>query len=177
MHPDPFETLGLPRRYDTDPGAVRTAWLRRSAELHPDRVGAGLDDAEIARRSAEMNDARRVLLDDELRARALLELLTGRPLDENAKPAPDLLMEFLEVREGLEDAKAQGDEEAVERFRQWAQQRGFEHRDKVAALFAHHGSDLPLEIAATIRAELHAWRYARRMLEQVETQERTGHTL
>jgi len=38
MAQNPFDALGLERRFDLDERAIRGAWLRRAAALHPDRA-------------------------------------------------------------------------------------------------------------------------------------------
>jgi molecular chaperone HscB len=122
---DPFALLGLPRRFSLDAAALRTAYLRRAAAAHPDRSSEAGSDA--ARRSAELNDAKRVLDDPLLRAEALL----GPGASEAPLP-PDFLMEMMELRSGLDEALASGDREQVAALRQG----GEAERDRLLAELA-----------------------------------------
>jgi len=163
---DPFETLGLPRSYATDAARVRRAWLAASAELHPDRAGADpLGEAEVARRSAAINEARRILDDPELRADSLLRLLGGPP-KESDKSLPDgFLMAMMEVREELESAM--GDAGEVAKLERWAQEQRAGYQDRIAANFRHLQETEDDSALVAIRTELNAWRYIERMLEQI----------
>src|SRR4051812_36769039 len=104
---DHFAVLGLERRYDLDPADMEARYRERSRKLHPDRFATA--DAR-ARRAAlahgvQMNDARAVLKDPIRRAEYLLGLC-GVAVPKEAPPA--LLMEILELREELGDARAAG---------------------------------------------------------------------
>lgn len=166
MTSDPFETLGLPRRFDLDPALVRRAWLRASGSLHPDRAGGdALDEADVARLSARLNGARRTLDDPERRADALLALLGG-PAKGADQSLPDgFLMEMMRVREELESAA--GDPARLAELERWAgeQREGFIGR--VGALFDGCSESPDAGALASIRLELNAWRYIERMLEQI----------
>ena len=163
---DPYETLGLPRSYEIDPAQVRKAWLSASAELHPDRAGADpLDEAEVARRSAAINEARRLLDDPELRADTLLRLLGG-PAKESDKSLPDgFLMAMMETREELEAAA--GDAAELAKLERWAQEQREGYIERIAAGFKHHEATGEAAALTHIRTELNAWRYIERMLEQI----------
>ena len=99
---DPFATLGLEPRFDIDPAAIRAAFRGRAAGCHPDRAGAGSDRAGLARISAELAEAQRILLDPVLRGEALLESLGGRVA--SGPPSGEFLVEMMEIREGIEAA-------------------------------------------------------------------------
>ena len=163
---DPFEALGLDRRFDLDSGQVRRAWLAASGRLHPDRAGGDpLEESEIARRSAQINEAKRILDDPELRADALLALLGG-PGREADKSLPDgFLMEMMSVREELEEAA--GDSARLDELERRAQAQRAGYVERVGGLFAQGGERPDAEILAAIRMELNAWRYIERMLEQI----------
>ncbi len=162
--------LGLRPRFDLDEAAVRGAWLERSARAHPDRAA---DPADAEREAAALNDAKRTLEDPERRAAALLARLGAGPAQpERAEIPPSVLMEFLEVREALDEARAAGDRARVEALRGWAEERRRAHIDVVAALFAdalrEGPGDARSDAVRAIRRELAAWRYAERMLEQID---------
>ena len=58
-----YEVLGVPR--DADADAVKRAYKRKALETHPDK---NLDDPHAAATFLEVQEARRVLSDPDLRA-------------------------------------------------------------------------------------------------------------
>jgi molecular chaperone HscB len=109
---DPFATLGVAPSYDLDLASLEKVHRELSRALHPDRyVGAPATERRQAlTRSVEVNEAWRVLRDPIRRAEALLAL-RGVVVGEGQEPkaAPEFLMEMLEQREALGDAKAARD--------------------------------------------------------------------
>lgn len=170
MPPDPFEALGLPRRFDLDLRRVRSAWLRRAAALHPDRQGAG-DEDEIARRAAVLNEAKRTLEDPEQRADALLILLGGPAREQEKSLPPEFLMEIMSVRESLEEAVASGDDDRVQEHERWAAEQREEMIRRVGEAFEALADPPDAQALRDIRVTLNAWRYIERMLEQAGTRE------
>jgi len=90
-----FDALGLPRRYSLDRKDVMRAWRAASRKVHPDRFAGR---PAVQRRmslqwTATVNEAKRVLTDDLLRAGYLA---TGRtqPREEGG---PQLDADFLEA--------------------------------------------------------------------------------
>lgn len=163
---DPFETLGLPRSFNVDPAGVRRAWLSASGALHPDRAGGDpLEEAEIARRSAQVNAARRALDNPEFRAEALLRLLGGPPVGADKSLPDGFLAEMMSVREELEEAA--GDPARVAVLERWAQEQRAGYLERIGALFGAHEQTGDRSALASIRTELNAWRYIERMLEQI----------
>ena len=78
---DSFVLLDEPRRPWLDPEVLKTKFLARSAEVHPDRVH-GESDArkQVAQqRFAELNTAYNRLREPKDRLRVLIELETGSP--------------------------------------------------------------------------------------------------
>ncbi|MDD9939271.1 MAG: Fe-S protein assembly co-chaperone HscB [Myxococcales bacterium] len=122
---DPFATLGLPRRYELDRGELEARYRELQKALHPDRhAGASASQRRMSlARAVEVNDAYRALKDDLRRAEALLSLYGGKAEPEGGAADPEFLMEVMELRESLGDAKAAGD---LARVRQLA--------DKVEAM-------------------------------------------
>jgi len=163
---DPFGALGLERRFDLDPAVLRRAWLAASADRHPDRAGGDpLEEAEIARRSAALNHAKRTLEDPERRADALL-ILMGGPAKDADRSLPDGFLEsMMEVREELEAAA--GDPGRVGELERWAQSQRRERLGRVRERFERCGDDPTAESLGEIRTELNALRYIERMLEQI----------
>lgn len=167
---DPFAVLGLSRRYDVDSATVQHAYLEKSAALHPDAVGTGTvetSDAEWA--SAELNRAKQIMDDPEQRAIALWKLLGGgRGTGEEDKSLPPgFLMQMMEVREELEAAQASGDAAQLAQWEAWAEAQRAEYQRRVAGIFALTTvSTDPIHLRQ-IKAELNAWRYVERMMEQI----------
>ena len=97
--------------------AAERAHRALSRALHPDRfVGAGSSERRAALGKAiEANEAWRIVRDPIRRAEALLQL-AGVDLSEERAPvaAPEFLMEMLELREALSEARRARDIGAVQ---------------------------------------------------------------
>lgn len=111
---DYFAYLGLPRTFSLDAERLSEILRERSRTLHPDRFAR----AEARERSLSLqhttflNDAVRTLRDPQRRAEYLLGLnglKAGANDRERAKVEPAFLMEMMERREELADARAAGD--------------------------------------------------------------------
>ncbi len=113
---DPFAVLGLPRRFTLDMKQAEARHLELSKTLHPDRYAAAAPNERrmALSRAVEVNEAWRALRDPIKRAEAILTL-AGKQVGETRepKPAPAFLMEVMEAREELDEAK--GNAEHVER--------------------------------------------------------------
>jgi molecular chaperone HscB len=113
---DPFATLGAERRYDLDLDALEKRHRELSRALHPDKFAqAGASERRAAlEKAASVNEAWRIVRDPIRRAEALFEL-EGIAVGETREPPPDpdFLMEMLEMREALSEARAKKDLEAV----------------------------------------------------------------
>lgn len=168
MHPDPFELLALPARFDIDPVALQRAYLIRSAAAHPDLAAA----ATAAADSAALNRARQILEDPESRADALLSRLGG-PSREADRSLPDgFLMEIMDIREQLDAAIASRDSAAAARLHEWAAAERARHIAEVGARFAALSTPADPASLRQIRRSLNAWRYIERMLEQLAAAEK-----
>lgn len=170
MTPDPFEILGLPARFDLNPAAIEAAYLARVASVHPDLASSDPGAAAAAaRESAKLNDARRRLVDPELRTRALLARLAPGAAGEPNELPDGFLMEIMETRMEIEAAAASGDQREIRRWREWAKNERSGYVSRLGSLFsdASSGSD----VVDGIRRELNAWRYIERLLEQLPASE------
>ena len=163
---DPFATLGLTPRFDLSTEELEARWREMQRALHPDRH---TDKPPAERRislakAVEVNEAYRALRDDLSRAIALLAL-RGFELKEGqdaAKPDPAFLMEVMELREGLSEARQARDLERARALGQEVGQAQSATRAKVAQLF---GSDAAPE---QIAAQVSRMRYYRRFLDELE---------
>ncbi|MDD9943804.1 MAG: Fe-S protein assembly co-chaperone HscB [Myxococcales bacterium] len=128
---DPFATLGLPRRFDLDRDQLERHYRELQRALHPDRhVGAPASQRRMTLlKAVEVNEAYRKLKDELSRAEALVELTqpqppdptgagcdqgsgsvsTARPTSAGSPAEPGFLMQMMELREALGDAKSAQD--------------------------------------------------------------------
>lgn len=113
-----FERLGLPRRYSVDAADLERRYHERSRLFHPDRhvKADGPTRVRNALATSELNQAYRTLRDPVSRAEYLLGLAGIDIADEkgHGKPvAPAFLMEIMELREALAEARAARDQKAI----------------------------------------------------------------
>ena len=160
---DPFATLGIARTFDVDMAAAERAHRELSRVLHPDRfVGAGSTERRSAlAKAVEVNEAWRVVRDPIRRAEALMKLAgveVGE--DRGPKPDPEFLMDMLERREALGDAKQARDLDAVRAMAATAAARVEDVERELAAGFAH-GQEQELV------GKLGELRFYRRFLDEV----------
>lgn len=165
MDQDPFDTLGISPAFNLDSEALEHAYLRLAAKLHPDLAAA---DPDAHHKSAQLNDAKRVLDDPELRAQALLTRLQGPGLQDDRTLPDGLLMEVMEVRQAAEQARRNDDLKEMQKWVAWAQERRDHHIQSVSTQFAQLADPPDLAALQAIRVELNAWRYIERMIEQLD---------
>jgi len=117
---DCFALFGLPRRFRLDETALDRAWHALQTEVHPDRHAHLPDDA--GRRSAmqgalRVNEAYTRLKKPITRAQYLLELAGMSPdiLNGNTVDS-EYLLEQLEWREAVEEAREANDVDALEQL-------------------------------------------------------------
>lgn len=159
-HSNSFQVLGISLAYTIDPAVIERAYLMKLSQSHPDVSGAG-GDADAAR----INDARRVLLDDELRANELLRV-SGGPAASDCRDLPDgFLFEMMEIRQEIESDLEEDADEARIRWEQWAKDQRETYHSEIAAIFDHVLSE---DHCVKIRIKLNAWRYIERLLEQLD---------
>ena len=159
---DPFALLGLSAGYDVDPAALERAFFERSKAVHPDRV-AGAPAAErvaALSRSRALNDAYQLIKKPVSRAEYLLAR-AGVTIGDNERLDPAFLMEILELREELAEARAAGALARVEQLQRAMQARRAEALGALSGLFA--AGDL-----AAIKHRLIVLRYIHRYLEECD---------
>jgi molecular chaperone HscB len=161
---DPFDILGIAPTFDVDLDAVEKRYRDLSRVLHPDKY-VGAPPAE--RRSAlgkavEVNEAWRLLRDPIKRAEALFRR-SGVEVREGAEPkaAPEFLMEMMEQRESLSEAKAKGDARAAGRLGDVIRER-----EKSAMHRLARGFESPSDVEKLLPL-LGELRYYRRFLDEV----------
>jgi len=158
---DAFRLLGLAPRYDVDPAQLERAFFERSKELHADKFATApaAERVQALQRSRALNDAYKLLKRDAARAEYLLAR-EGVTIGDNERVDPALLMEFLEQREELEEARAKGETAAIERLEAAMRERRRGALAKVRELFAGGGD------RQAIKAQLILLRYVERYLEE-----------
>jgi molecular chaperone HscB len=172
---DHFAVLGVERRYDLDAGELEGRYKELSRKLHPDRFAKADPRAKRAalQRTVQLNDAWRALKEPLRRAEYLLELGgvklasdDGGARSGGVAAPPELLMEILELREELGEARAALDDAKVARM-------GDEMRARAALATARVAEGLSGPDAAApgrledVARELVALRYYRRFLDEV----------
>jgi molecular chaperone HscB len=109
---DHFAVMGLLRRFDLDPGELAQRHKELSRRLHPDRFARADPRARrySLERATQLNDAYKVLREPARRAEYLLRLHGMDVTDEKKTVGdPELLMQVMEDREALAEARAAGD--------------------------------------------------------------------
>lgn len=167
---DPFATLGVERSFDLDLREIERTHRDLSRALHPDRyAAAGASEKRTALgKAVEVNEAWRIVRDPIRRAEALFEL-AGIPVGERnePKPSPALLMDMMEQREALAEAKAARD---MARVHAMAAEIEARERETERAL----GDGFKRGADAELVRKLGELRFYRRFLEEVSAIEDEG---
>ncbi len=108
---DPFDTLGLPPRFDLALTEIEQRYRDLQKTLHPDKYAQASASERRASLShaVTVNEAYRALKDDLKRAEALLLRFGGAPQNKGSAQDPELLMEVMELREALAECRAERD--------------------------------------------------------------------
>ncbi|HEX5803751.1 MAG TPA: Fe-S protein assembly co-chaperone HscB [Azospira sp.] len=134
---DHFALMGLPRAFRIDAAALDARYRELQAEVHPDRF-AHAPDAErrlSLQWATRANEAYQVLKKPLPRARYLLHLLGHDVGAENNTAMPaEFLMEQMEWREGVAEARAAGDHHELEHLHHRLRERMNASYDELAAL-------------------------------------------
>jgi molecular chaperone HscB len=173
---DPFATLGLPRRYEIDQTQLEVNYRELQRALHPDRhAGASASQRRMSTlKAALVNEAYRALKDDLRRAEALLALYDGGAVA--ARPPappedPEFLMQMLELREALAEAKGGKHAQRVQALRADVEALQGEARAALNAAFTalaaagHPAGATELDPA---RHAIGRLKYFRRFLDEVD---------
>lgn len=170
----PFEILGLAPSFALDPSVLEQRQRELNRALHPDRH-AGKSPAERRQalsRAMDINLAYRTLRDPASRAEALFALLGAPSTRESTISDPALLMEMMEQREALEEARRARDHGRLQAIGRAMAEREREVLGKLAAAFAPllagppspEAREAQLASARQLLAEL---RYVRRFAEEI----------
>jgi molecular chaperone HscB len=164
---DPFATLGAPRRFDLDLAALEKTHRELSRALHPDKfASAGASERRNAlEQAANVNEAWRVLRDPIRRAEALFHL-EGIEVGETKEPQPSsaFLMEVMEEREALAEARAKKDLDRVRKLAAAVGERMKAAQQRLSAAF--DGSSPSADELARLLPLLGEMRFYRRFLDE-----------
>jgi molecular chaperone HscB len=165
--PDLFALLGLAPRYELDLAELERLFFEKSKELHPDRfANAPAAERVVAlSKSRALNDAYQTLKKPVSRAEYMLAR-QGVVIADNERIDPSLgaafLMEILELREELAEARAAGKLDVVAEKQASMKARRKSVLASLPALFA--SGDL-----ASIKNQLIVLRYLDRYLEECDS--------
>jgi molecular chaperone HscB len=167
---DPFEMLGVERRFDLDLVSLEKRHRELSRALHPDKYAqAGASERRaVLEKAASVNEAWRTVRDPIKRAQALFSLagiLVGD--DHEPKSNPAFLMEVLEQREALADARAAKDLAKVRAIGAAMEKRAAETEQKLTAGFAAAGPVLARDAVEPLVPLLGELRFYKRFLDEV----------
>src|SRR5688572_29521424 len=136
---DAFGLLGLPAQFDLDPQVIERAFFDRSKALHPDRFASApaAERAAALSKSRALNDAYQTLKKPVPRAEYLLER-GGVSIGDNEQLEPEFLMEILELREELAEARVGKRTALIEKLCGEMKARRKAAVYSLAALFEHN---------------------------------------
>ena len=160
---DAFGLLGLPAQFDLDPLVIERAFHDKSKDLHPDRFASAPASERVAAlsRSRALNDAYKTLKSPVGRAEYLLAR-AGVNIGDNEQLDPTFLMDILELREELAEARVAKQTSLIEKLCGDMKSRRKETLARLPALF--ETNDLP-----AIKVQLILLRYVDRYLEECDS--------
>jgi molecular chaperone HscB len=170
---DHFAVLGVPRAFELDLSVLEARYKDLSRKVHPDRFARSDPRAKKAalQRTVQLNEAWRALKEPVKRAEYLLELGgvklatdDGGARSGGVAASPALLMEILELREELGEAREAHDDAKVTRMGEAMRARAAQAMGRVAEGLAGPRDTAALEAVAR---ELVALRYYQRFLDEV----------
>lgn len=130
-----FELFGLAPSYQFDTGKLMTSFRAIARQIHPDRFAGAAEDSrnQATHFTALVNEAYSALNDPVLRANYLLDLAGGPSAIEIRDVPGALLMEVMELREQIEEAKSSGDQSAFESMRNNVLEQKQQALDEIAS--------------------------------------------
>ncbi|WP_428263741.1 Fe-S protein assembly co-chaperone HscB [Haliangium sp.] len=171
---DCYGLFELEERYAVDRGEVDRRFRERSKLVHPDRfVGAeARERVQALQRSMRLNQAYKILKHPVLRAEHLLAR-HGVHIGDREVLSPAFLMEILELREELAEAKAAGEVDKLHELEEAMLDRQEHTLDEIAARFATFEAGGDRALLDEIKTRVIVMRYIRRYLDEFEDTERS----
>lgn len=150
---DPFRTLGLPARFAQDEAAMHARYRELARAAHPDRFATAppAERRAALARAVALNDAWRAVREPLHRAEAIVRLRGGDP---EGAVTQEFLVDLMERRERLAEARAAGDRAVLVALAAHAQARMRDGLRGLAELLDGGGE---LSHAARQLAELRYW--------------------
>ena len=119
---NPFALFDLPVAFQVDSALLNERYLALQKSLHPDNFSAAsAQEQRLAiQKSAEINDALRILKDPITRADSIIAINTGETENPEEKSSKDIgfLMQQMEWRETLENIENRKDTDELTAFAQ-----------------------------------------------------------
>ena len=119
---NPFALFDLPVAFQVDSALLNERYLALQKSLHPDNFSAtSAQEQRLAiQKSAEINDALRILKDPIMRADSIIAINTGETENPEEKSNNDIdfLMQQMEWRETLENIENRKDTDELTTFAQ-----------------------------------------------------------
>lgn len=167
---NPFALFDLPVAFQVDSALLNERYLALQKSLHPDNFSAAsAQEQRLAiQKSAEINDALRILKDPITRADSIIAINTGEAENPEEKSNNDIdfLMQQMEWRETLENIENRKDTDELTAFTQEINQiRHAILSELSTALDAQHW-----DIARTITDKL---RFIKKLQAEIERVEET----
>jgi len=167
---DPFAMLGVERRFDLDLKVLEKTHRELSRALHPDKYAqAGASERRaVLEKAASVNEAWRTVRDPIKRAEALFQLAGVKVGEDNEpKATPAFLMEVLEEREALSEARAAKDLAKVRAVGETMTKRADLTQKKLAEGFATMGNPPDRAAVEKLVPLLGELRFYKRFLDEV----------
>ncbi len=163
--PTPFALFGLPATFALDLKVLERAQRELGKTIHPDTASDPSERRALAEQSTLANEGYRALRDPVTRAELLFQLAGVATGDgHEPKPTAAFLMDMLEKREALAEARTSKDRATVEAL---AAEIRAQRNDAEAALAALFSGVLPSPLdAQPALVHLGSLRYYRRFLEE-----------
>jgi molecular chaperone HscB len=159
-----FEFFGLSPSFAIDDAVLASAFRERQSAVHPDRFASASDAEKRAamEQTVAVNDAYNTLRDPVRRAMYLLWLKNVNGMDEKNTSMPhDFLVEQIEWREAIADAKLKEDVDRLDEMNDELRSM----LDSMGSTFAaaYEGEHLP--VATTLARKM---RFVQKLIEEVD---------
>ncbi len=162
---DYFALFGLPARQKLDAQALEKSWRELAARVHPDRYATAspAEKRVVMQWAATINEAYQVLRQPLRRARYLCER-AGQALEEesNTSMAPGFLMQQMEWREQLEQARDEADAAGLEALREEVAQYARQLEAQIAQLLDEQGD------AAQAAPRVREWMFVDKLAQEIQ---------
>lgn len=165
-----FDLFGLPVQFNIDSSDLLNRYRELQRRVHPDKfASAPAEDRRLSMQLTTLvNEGYQTLRDPVRRARYLLEM-SGAALNDETDTAmkPEFLMEQMELREALEEARAR--EDSLRRLAELASDVERRHAGKIEELRKCFGRN-PLDLETT-RNAVRELQFLTKLLQEIRDQE------